>query len=143
MRTHFYMSIIATAAAFCFFLTACQSIESSPVTARLAVSYATLKVIENTDAEHQQARREAIHKIATDAKSLLAGEAVTLPLLEAAIRERIDFGKLSPADTFLANALLAAVIQELQNRVGLGTLAPAQVLVVNMVLDWVIEATAV
>lgn len=124
-------------------LSACTAIESNPVTARLAVVYASLKVIESAPISQQAARRARIHQIALDAKTLISGEAVTIALLEAAIRDRVDFTKLSPADTALADALIDMVMQELQNRVGTGLLDPAQVLAVNTVLDWVIEATAV
>lgn len=137
MKSVFVLILIAV-----FSLTGCQSLEKSPTTAKLAVGYATLKVIENSAPEVRAERRAKINKIAQDAKKFISGEAVTLTLLESAIRGQVDFTKLSPADAYLANALISAVIQELQIRVGTGLLDPAQVLVVNTVLDWVIEATA-
>lgn len=125
------------------FNSGCTALTQSSATAKLAVEYATLKVIENSAPEARAARRAKINQIAKDAKTFVSGQSVTLALLDAAIRKNVDFSKLSPADALLANALIDAVIQELQTRVGTGLLDPAQVLAVNAVLDWVIEATAV
>lgn len=143
VRRFFHTVCIASAVFIGLLVVGCTVLENSPVTARLTVSYATLKVIENAPTEQQQARRERIHDIASDAKTIVSGEAVTIALLEAAIRERIDTSKLSPADAFLANALIETVMQELLTRVGTGMLDQTQVIAVNTVLDWVIEATAV
>lgn len=135
-------SAIAFVLSLCL-VAGCSTIENNPNTARLAVGYATLKLLENSAPTVREARRVKINQIATEAKALVTGESVPLSLLESVVRSKIDFTKLSPADAYLADALIAAVMQELQNRVGEGLLDPKQSLVVASVLDWVIEATTV
>lgn len=119
-------------------LTACNDSSSE-----LIVSYATMKVIERGDSlEDQLVRADKIREIATDVKALLAGEKVTISSLEATVREQIQKLRLSPADAFLADALIRQVVTELQQRVGIGILDPDKRYKVSVVLDWVINATA-
>lgn len=118
----------------------CTAIEQSPVTAKLATQYATLKVIGEGDDSAERAA--TIREIAADAKRFLDHDAVTLPGLHAAVMERVDMGSLSPADRLLANALIGAVVAELEARLGSGPgmIPPDDLYQIAEVLDWVIEA---
>lgn len=120
-------------------VSACGTLPTHDASARLAVTYATMKVIEAGD--QPVTRAEKVASIARDAKRFLSGEAVSVGLLEDAVLARISTENLSPADRMLAQALVGAVAAELEGRVGQGLLGADQVLVVNTVLDWVIVAT--
>lgn len=117
--------------------------KSDTDSARLVVTYATLKVIEQGGDTADQARRAArIRAIAGDVQALVEGESVTIGLLETAVRAKLAALPLSPADTFLANELVRLVMAELEARVGAGVLDPEQRIKVAAVLGWVLEAAA-
>lgn len=120
-------------------LTACKE----ETNAKLIVQYATMKVIEKgKDAAEQQERAEKIRDIASKAAGMLKGDTVTINLLEAAVREQIGKLNLSPADGFLANALVQEVISELESRIGTAVLNEEQRFKVATVLGWVVSGTA-
>jgi hypothetical protein len=116
-------------------LAGCGTLERHENTARLAVTYATLKGIEKgLDPVRTRA-------VAESAKAIVSGEAVTLTGLQEAISGELGGLDLSPADRFLADALVSAIAQELQLRIGTGVLSPEQKVEVGQVLQWVISAT--
>jgi hypothetical protein len=122
-----------------FSLTACQTVESKPMAARLAVTVATLKVIE-ADKTDQAARAQRVAAVARDAQKLLDGEQVTLGAIQAAVKARLDSSELSPSDRILADTLVVMISDELRARIGDGLLSPEQRLTVSTVLDWVAVA---
>lgn len=116
-------------------LAGCGTLERHENTARLAVTYATLKGVEKgLDPVRTRA-------VAESAKAIVSGEAVTLVGLQEAISTELAGLELSPADRMLANALISAIAQELQLRIGTGVLSPDQRVQVGEVLQWVIDAT--
>lgn len=116
-------------------LAGCGTLERHENTARLAVTYATLKGIEKgLDPVRTRA-------VAESAKAIVSGEAVTLTALQEAISGELKGMELSPADRMLADALVGAIAQELQLRIGTGVLSPEQKVQVGEVLQWVISAT--
>jgi len=134
---------VATLGASLMLMGGCATLDAHDGSAKLIVTYATLKVIEQGDTPQAQIERaQKIHQIAADAKTFLAGESVTLGLLQTAIRDQIAPLNLSPADSYLADALVQVVIDELQHRVGTGVLLPDQLYQASTVLGWVIDATA-
>lgn len=107
--------------------------------AAIAIKYATLKVIEQADEPTAKASR--VIDIASQARQMVDSGTVTLiPALELAVRERIDWQDLSPADTLLADALITAVRMELEARVEGGSLSGESVLALAVVLDNIVEA---
>jgi hypothetical protein len=143
MRAHASISRIPLALVLLVFaivtLAGCQSPGGqSQLTEQLAIQYATLKI---TEGKPDRAAR--IHAIASDAKTFLSGEAVTLSALNAAVRDKIDFSKLDAADTLLVNALLGEVQRQLAAKLGEGLLNPDALVHVNRVLDWIIAVTEV
>lgn len=135
--------LAATLAASLMLMGGCATLNENEGSAKLIVTYATLKVIEQGDTPAEQAERaQKIHKVASDAKTFLAGDSVTIGLLQQAILDQIEPLELSPADAYLASALVQVVIAELQERVGAGVLDPDQLYQASTVLGWVIDATA-
>lgn len=127
---------LAAALVLGLYLAGCSTIERHENTARLAVTYATLKGVEKgLDPVRTRA-------VAESAKAIVSGEAVTLAGLKEAISAELAGLDLSPADRFLADALVSAIAQELQLRIGTGVLSPEQKVQVSEVLQWVIDATA-
>src|SRR5688572_8583949 len=111
-----------------FLVTGCASFEKHNATARLIVTAATLKGIE------QGWDVERVRAIVTSAKALAAGTEVTVGVLEIAIAKQLDGLELSPADRLLADALVQIIAEELQARIGLGVLKPEQRVMVDQVL---------
>jgi hypothetical protein len=121
-------------------LTGCASFEQHENTAKPIIQYATFKVIEQGKSPEAQAQKaDNIRRIATDVRGLVSGDS-TLPLLQDAVGKQLVKLNLSPADQFLANALLQAIVEELQAKIGTGVLKPDQLVQVDTVLGWVIEA---
>lgn len=106
--------------------------------ARLAVTFATLKVIEQGDNPELRAQRVA--EIAEEARAFVETDMLSLDQLETALLMRLADEDLSPSDRLLADALISAVIAELEARVGSGFLTPEQKLTVGEVLGWVSAA---
>lgn len=107
--------------------------------AKLAVQYATLKLIESDDDPVAKAAR--IRLVANEALYLTDQEdRVTAALIESAVRHKINWGALSLADRMAADALITAIREEVEARVGSGDLDPEAMISVQTVLSWVIEA---
>ena len=108
--------------------------------AKLAVQYATLKLIESDDDPAAKAAR--IRLVAHEALYLTdRDDRVTAALIESAVRRTINWGALSLADRMAADALSTAIREEVEARVGSGDLDPEAVISVQTVLSWVIEAS--
>lgn len=115
--------------------TGCSSmtVQDKQLIAKVAVSYATIKVVEKNPAYAAK-----IAAIAKSVKDVADGEtAYTVALLDAYVRSRIDWTKLSAADMMLVNALLDEVKLQLEARIGNGTLDSAKLLVVKEVATWI------
>lgn len=117
-------------------LAGCATLDKHENTAKLAVTYGTLKAVE------QGLDPTRIRTVAQDIKALATGEAVTIASLQEVVSTQLAGMELSPADRYLADALVQAVVAELQTRIGTGILSPEQSVQVGMVLQWVIDATA-
>ena len=90
-------------------LAGCGSVERHETTARLAVTYATLKGVEKgLDPVRTRA-------VAESAKAIVSGEAVTLVALQEAISTELAGLELSPADRMLANVLVSAIAQSVKD----------------------------
>lgn len=120
----------------------CATLEKAPATASLVTQYATAKVIEaGKTPEERTARAARIKAIASDARSWLDGDAVTISFLQQAAQDRLAKLDLSPADLLLAQGLVQVIVDELQAKVGAGVLSEATKLTVSQVLGWVVSAT--
>lgn len=136
------MKKLLIAAVAALSMTGCATLQNNSGSARLVVSYATLKVIEAGKSPEAQAERaQNIRRIASDAKSILDLESVSLEFLQSAVRARLADLSLSPADRMLADGLVNLIVQELQLKVDSGVLSEEQRYRVSTVLGWVIDAT--
>jgi hypothetical protein len=135
MRLSHYLSYFCLAVA----LAGCATgdLKTDP-SARLAVTYATLKVIES--GPDSEVRAAKIRSIASEARQFVETDAISLDQLAAAMRARLAEENLSPSDQVLADALVLTVTAELEARVGTGLLSPEQKLTVGAVLGWVVVA---
>jgi hypothetical protein len=128
--------VIALAGSLCLALSGCSSNPGVPDrTAKLAVTYATMKGVE------QGLDPVRTRAVAESAKAIISGEAVTLTALQEAIGAELTRLDLSPADRMLAGLLVAAIADEVKARIGTGFLDPEQKVKVVEVLQWVIDAT--
>lgn len=119
----------------------CATLEKSPNTAKLVTQYAVMKFAEQSSDERRVERIANVRKIAEDVKSLAANQTVSVPGLQAAVMAQVAKLGLSPADSFLASALVQVVADELAAKIGDGVISPEKMLVVSQVMDWVIDAT--
>lgn len=116
--------------------TGCSTIGSQPTLTRLAVQYATVKVLENNPG-----RAQRVIEIATFIEDNAGSSTATsVAILTTLVREQIDWTKLDAADTILVNALIDMVATELTARLGSGPLSPEQALVVKEVASWIKQA---
>lgn len=135
---HRIVAIVA-GLALAFSFVGCTTTADSPsreVLAQAAVVYATAKVIENNPAYAPR-----IAQIAAEVRAVSSGEAATtVDMVVALARSKIDWAKLSPADTALVNLLLDAVKAELTARLGAAELPTDKLLVVAKVAGWIEQA---
>jgi hypothetical protein len=140
MKTKFttLLALIAFAVSALFSFTGCESTSTSSPVVKLAVQYAALKVVSNNPEKAAKVAR-----IAREVQALAGNEGFnTVDLLMAAVRAKVDFSKLEPADAMLANALIDLVASELKARVGGGVIAEGGLLQVKQVAGWIVEASA-
>lgn len=139
MKTSLRLGILGVALMGLVGISGCTTTsEEKDLLAQAAIQHATSKVIEaGSDPVGRAAR---VYDIATEARKLLGGETVTLPLLEKAVRERLTTENLSPADLALVDTLVRVISFELARQVGSEKLKPEQKLAVDKVLSWVIAA---
>ena len=134
-----YKLTFAVLAAFAFAylafgLSGCKTTEGDrDAIARIAVTYATLKVVDG-DLE----RAAKIRQVATLARSALSGDrAPTVAALIDIARKEIRWDKLDAADTVLVQLLLSEIERSLLERLGEGELVEGGGLVVSKVLKWI------
>ena len=141
MKTNLKMILLAAAvwalpAVLVVLQTGCESTEASSPIARLAVQYATIKVVQNNP-EHAARVVEIATALEKDAGNTVA---VTVVLLETIVRSQIRWENLDAADTALVDVLILTVRDELTQRLGTGILGPEQALVVAQVAGWIRDA---
>lgn len=124
-------------------LAGCATFTQNLPVEQLVVEFATLKTIEQgkTTAD-RQTRAARIVAIATGAKTIVDTGNTTVAALQAAIEARVAKLGLSPADSLLAEALVQAVIAEVNKRVTSGVLSPDTAVQVDTVLGWVITTAS-
>lgn len=132
-------------------ITGCASMQqtgaaltTAPQSAKIVVQYATMKYIEKAGTyPAQQSRAMRVIDVASRAQIFVeAGTASTVPLLEQAVRDGIDWSRFTPADRLLVDNIITLVRQELEARIG-ATDAPIddrQRIVIRELLGWVIAA---
>ena len=80
----------------------------------VVIQYAVLKFIKG-----DQVRASRVRDVTDLAMGLVKGDvSVTLDVLEARVRDEIDFSKLKPEDALLVNTLISVVRAELQAKLG-------------------------
>lgn len=124
-------------------LTACKTTptnQTALAAARIAVQYGTAKYIARVPAEEQAQKAQRVRAVVEVVESVATGEAVSLALLEEAIRKELPTD-LKPEDRVAINGLIGLVMAELQARVGDGLLNEDQLLQVKVVSGWIVEAT--
>lgn len=142
-----FLAVVCISVLLALAASGCASFSQNISTEKLVVQVATLKVIEvGKTPDDQRDRATRIKAIASEARSLLDGEGVTIDSLQAAVGARIAKLNLQPSDQLLANALVEAVVAELQARigsqVGAGVIPADAKYQVSTVLGWVLDAVA-
>lgn len=127
---------------FVLTLSGCSFLRDNPNTLKLGTQYAVLKILENSGDAVRSTRAHNIVTVTTSLKAVNEGTATTIPLLKEAALAQLGNLHLSPADQFLANTLIDAVVSELLKRVGDGLIKPDDKVIVSDVLQWVIDAAA-
>ena len=134
--TSLKLSAVSVVLAMALVLGGCKSFGNGDASTRLVVQYAVYKY---TQGEAEKAAR--VQSAVDNALAVLDGDAsATIMALKAAVLAQIDFGKLDPADQFLARAVVDQVGAELAARVGSGELDGDRLLQVRDVLQWVRDA---
>lgn len=122
--------------AFAFpFLAGCavlQTVEDSPMVAKLTVQQATLRVIDEDPAKAMRAL-----EITQNVREMISVDSVTVALLDDFIRVQIDWSRLDLADAQLLMMLLEELEVRLAQRMGDGLLSPEQKVSIDRVIDWV------
>lgn len=130
------LAALFLALAALFLLAACITTETTDarqITAHLAVTYATMKVVERNPAYGPR-----IATIARDVRQVAGGDkAATVAMLAELIRAEVRWKSLSPADAMLANVLIDEVVQQLTARLGPGKLEGDKLLIVAEVATWI------
>lgn len=116
---------------------------ASQVYEKLAVEYATIKVVKTgATLADRQAKQAKIIAIATQAQTVLASPSVTLALVSTAVNAQLASMHLAAEDQMVADALVQMVNDELAAKVGAGVLSPTEVVSVNTVLSWVVAGAS-
>lgn len=125
--------------AFMFpFLAGCallQSVEDSPMMAKLTVQQATLRVI-NDDPD----KAVRVLEITRDVREMMTVDSVTLAVLDEFIEFQIRWEKLSTADEQLLRMLLQEMQDRLAEKFGQGLLTPEDKVSISKVIDWIEDA---
>lgn len=117
-------------------MAACSSLTvPHTFTAQLLVQQSTLRVIQD-----DPARAERVLEITTSIRPDIETDSVELGLLDATVREQINWERLSIADAMLLDSLLVEARAQLEMRFGTGLLDPEARESVARVLDWVDNA---
>lgn len=132
--------ILAILIAFSTLMMGCTTTltNSEQIAATLAIKYATLRVIEDSDDQATAANR--IVEMTEQAQELVDSGTVTLvDDLVGRIRERIDWAEMDASRSLLAEALLEAAKLELENRIQGGSLNPETVVVLSRMLQDIVS----
>jgi len=128
-------------------VTGCSTTFAQPDTvensaARMTVQYAVMKYIAAAkDASQQQARADRVAAVAGKAIDLVdAGTVSTVPLIEQAVRDQIDWSTISLPDRLLIDNLIVLVRQELLARIRDKAMPADTALAVRQVLSWIESA---
>jgi predicted RecB family endonuclease len=131
-----YVAVIGIMFAGAFNVTGCKG--SEQVAARVAVSYATAKLIEKSEPGEARAQKAAeILAVADKVDELASGESMTVDALRAYVASRLSH--LSPADRMLAGVLIDEAARALREKIGDGVIDPERLVKVREVLSWVRE----
>lgn len=115
----------------------CAILNSNESGARLAVQYATAKVVDG-----DAAKGEKVREVVAVARERVTGSPdVTIAELDIAVRKQIPWDELDTADALLADNLIAEIRAELERRVGNGLLSDKQRLQIAAVLSWIDRAS--
>jgi hypothetical protein len=118
------------------FSSGCKSSET--VAARVAVSYATAKLIEKqTGVEERAAQAREILAVLDKVEELAQSDSTSIDALRAYVAQRLDH--LSPADRMLAGVLIDVAYEALKEKVGTGVIDPEKLVKIREVLAWVRE----
>lgn len=125
-------------------LPACSSLkglDEHSATVKVAITYATMKYIDQAGPGASIARAARVAAFANEALNAIEGDGFQLDAFKAHI-----VGLLPPtlpiADRVLAVSLIDVIAQEIQNRIGTGVLDAQTRLKVREVLKWIEGATA-
>lgn len=117
-------------------LSGCALLESQPATAQLTTQYATLKVIDG-DPE----RADKILSLVAEARQYVDdADNVAIGVLDEAIRSRIRWERLDPADRLLIDAVLQRARERLEFEIGAGVLDAEQRVQLTTFLGWIEDA---
>jgi len=105
----------------------------------LAIKYATVRVVENS--EDPAAKAARIREFAEEAKSLASDDGVMVSTIRIAIENSIDWRSLTDGERRMASELIKIVAMELEHRLGSGVLDGESLLTVQDVLELVISGT--
>jgi hypothetical protein len=114
-----------------------QSIDTFKPIAQIAV----MKIIES-DRDHAHQRAVKIREFTAEGQQLLDSADFTVPLLEAALKERLVSLELTPSDRVLGLQIIQLVANELRARVGDGRMLPEQKYSVSEVFAAIEEAAS-
>ena len=103
--------------------------------AQLLVQQSTLRVIQD-----DPARAERVLEITAQIRPDIEADTVALGLLDEAVREQINWERLTIADAMLLDSLLIEARNQLELRFGTGLLDPEARESIARVLDWVDNA---
>lgn len=119
-----------------------QTLKENEESAKLVVTFATMKYVEKAgDSIAQAARAVRVRTVTEQALALTENGNVLLSALEASVRVEVQKLQLSPSDAVLADGLVTLIAQELQKRFGSGMLSQDQLVETRAVLGWVVDAT--
>ena len=132
-------SILAVALSALLLFSGCATTDSGSgrqLVAKLAVTYATMKVIERNPGHAQR-----IIEISQTVKEAAGGgKAATVKLLVELIKAEIRWNTLSAADAMIVNLLVDEIGAQLTARIGDGQLDSVNLLVVAEVASWIEQA---
>lgn len=125
-------------------LVGCQSPLFNPdnrLAQQITVQYATGKFIEAAGTAGARASRAAdVKSVAESVRKVAASDSASIGALSQLAMAKVAAAKLTPADRLLAQALVAAVTDELSKRVAGGVLDADARVAVGRLLDWVSAA---
>jgi 5-formaminoimidazole-4-carboxamide-1-beta-D-ribofuranosyl 5'-monophosphate synthetase len=128
------MNRFIAAVAACLLLSACTALTDRDARLRLAVSYATGKLIEQSSSITGPGVIGAVQ----NARAIVeTDELVTVIDISAQIRAALNLDELGPADRMLVDALLLEVEREFEIRLGTGFIGHDDKLAILTFLDWV------